>query len=380
MVRRSVDALDPRRALLAALAALTLIACTVAPDDSLSGLDAVGGGADVPVSDGALPGDGVDKGDADPDGQLPPDDAVAPDDTGTPGEAVGPGDVAPDDGGLVLVDTAGDAAPDAPADAGVDLSDPGMQAAIQACEGRAEGDACTLTFPGQTVDGACVVFQGVLACSMTATPNPPDNPHEASVQACAGKAGGDDCQFTFDGQTTTGTCEQVQGELQCRPQDGPGPGGGGLPPEALDACAGKDEGDACSATVMGQDYDGTCTTVQGQLVCAPEGGNPGGGGGDWIPQEAVDACAGKQAGDACSATAWGQSYDGACGDVFGTFACAPDWMGGGGNPGGGGQTDPCAGKAEGDACTATMMGQTYDGTCKTVWGQFTCSPSWMPGG
>ncbi|WP_434389735.1 CotH kinase family protein [Melittangium boletus] len=60
--------------------------------------------------------------------------------------------------------------------------------------------------------------------------------------------------------------------------------------------------------------------------------------------------------------------------------------GGGGAPGGGGVpaelTQPCEGKAAGDACTATFMGGTFTSTCGTFMGgaQLVCQPRGGPGG
>lgn len=59
----------------------------------------------------------------------------------------------------------------------------------------------------------------------------------------------------------------------------PGGGGGGtIPPELVMACAGKAAGDACSATLNGSSLTGTCTDSGGTLACIPSGGLPGGGG------------------------------------------------------------------------------------------------------
>jgi len=78
---------------------------------------------------------------------------------------------------------------------------------------------------------------------------------------------------------------------------GPGPGGGGMepPPELAEACNGLMAGDACSATMMGTTFEGTCTDALGSLLCLPEGGpggpggpGPGGGGGvDLLPRTPI---------------------------------------------------------------------------------------------
>jgi hypothetical protein len=69
-------------------------------------------------------------------------------------------------------------------------------------------------------------------------------------------------------------------------QPGGGPGGGqgqgrrGPPPEALDACQGKQADDQCSFTGRNDEtITGVCFAPQGvdELACAPEGGPPGRG-------------------------------------------------------------------------------------------------------
>lgn len=63
----------------------------------------------------------------------------------------------------------------------------------------------------------------------------------------------------------------------------PGPGGGrrGPPPEATQACEGKQSNDQCSFRGRGDDtIEGTCLAPRGgdELVCMPEGGPPERGG------------------------------------------------------------------------------------------------------
>lgn len=64
--------------------------------------------------------------------------------------------------------------------------------------------------------------------------------------------------------------------------DGGMPGGGGtLPPELTAACAGKAAGDTCTASVFGTTITSTCSALPdgtGTLACTPQGG-PGGPGG-----------------------------------------------------------------------------------------------------
>ncbi|SET99343.1 CotH kinase family protein [Stigmatella erecta] len=82
------------------------------------------------------------------------------------------------------------------------------------------------------------------------------------TQACEGKAAGEACTATFQGNSFTSTCRQLQdGMLFCQPRGGGGGPGGGAPPDG------------------GVPPDGGT---------APGGGGPGGGGGgDLIPNTPV---------------------------------------------------------------------------------------------
>lgn len=66
---------------------------------------------------------------------------------------------------------------------------------------------------------------------------------------------------------------------------GPGPGGRGCgpPKEAVDACAGKNVGDAVRFTApFGDNVAATCREIQGRLIAVPEG-RPFGGAMGWGP-------------------------------------------------------------------------------------------------
>lgn len=56
---------------------------------------------------------------------------------------------------------------------------------------------------------------------------------------------------------------------------GPGGPGGMLPQEALTACSGLAENDSCKVNTPMGTQTGTCTLLQEQLACMPEGGPPG---------------------------------------------------------------------------------------------------------
>lgn len=102
---------------------------------------------------------------------------------------------------------------------------------------------------------------------------PPPRPPEEAVDACAKSAANDACAFDIDGHHVTGTCRTApdgNGPLACAPDQPPPPPK--PPQEALDACASKADGDACSFTCNGATLDGTCITPpdgDGALACAP---------------------------------------------------------------------------------------------------------------
>jgi hypothetical protein len=101
---------------------------------------------------------------------------------------------------------------------------------------------------------------------------------------------------------------------------GPPPG---PPPEALEACSRLQEG-ACSFTHNGNQLSGTCRTgPQGEpAACLPDRPPPGRCG---PPQEALQACAGLQEGASCSFSLGGRALSGTCrtGPDGSTMACAP---------------------------------------------------------
>ncbi|WP_419174297.1 hypothetical protein [Desulfosediminicola sp.] len=68
---------------------------------------------------------------------------------------------------------------------------------------------------------------------------------------------------------------------------GPGNNMQGPPPEAYEACVGKEAGDMVSLKGRrGKSMEGVCASIESQLVA--------------VPKEHLEACAGKQAGDSVS--------------------------------------------------------------------------------
>jgi hypothetical protein len=106
------------------------------------------------------------------------------------------------------------------------------------------------------------------------------------------------------------------------------PGGQGrqqraMPQEALDACNGKQLNETCQFTANGRTVDGTCGQRRnGPMAClAPN---------MMTPQQAIDACGGKTAGDACVFTAFNRTMNGNCTvNGQGQIMCRPPNMGGG---------------------------------------------------
>lgn len=109
--------------------------------------------------------------------------------------------------------------------------------------------------------------------------------------------------------------------------------GHGPPPEALAACRSHVSGASCSFTdPRGQHVRGTCgaPTTSLPLACMPAGG-PGGpharGGHHGPPPEALTACSGIDAGDACVVdTPHGDTLEGVCRATPQGTACVPDGL------------------------------------------------------
>lgn len=104
---------------------------------------------------------------------------------------------------------------------------------------------------------------------------PPRQPPREAVEACASKKAGDACSVTFGARTITGVCATGPdggGALACKPDHPPGP-----PPEAVEACAKSAEGDACSVALGDHTVTGTCAKGPdgtGPLACKPDHAPP----------------------------------------------------------------------------------------------------------
>jgi len=100
---------------------------------------------------------------------------------------------------------------------------------------------------------------------------PPHKPPPAAFEACAKLAAGATCSVTMHDHTITGVCAtapDVTG-LFCRPDHPPGPPG--PPPEAVEACSGRNTGDACTVTHGDHSFAGSCDRGPGDgpLACRP---------------------------------------------------------------------------------------------------------------
>ena len=100
----------------------------------------------------------------------------------------------------------------------------------------------------------------------------PRDPPPDMVAACDNRAAGDSCSVTFKGQTIEGTCRsdpRGDGPLACFAK---GPPPGGPPPEAVEACNGRAADDSCTVNLKDRTIDGTCRSDphrDGSLVCVP---------------------------------------------------------------------------------------------------------------
>jgi len=226
-------------------------------------------------------------------------------------------------------------------------------------------------------------------------------PPQEAIDACVGKVAGDTVTFTTPRGSVTGTCETTpSGQLAARPTDGGqqgpnsgmphrdgtqgGPGGdmpprngthGGPPQEAIDACVGKAAGDAVTFTTpRGIEVNATCeTTPSGQLAARPAGFGPEGprnGTHGGPPQEAIDACVGKAAGDAVTfTTPRGIVVNATCETTPSGQLVARPAEGPRNGPRGGPPReaiDACVGKVAGDTVTFATPRGSVTGTCETT--------------
>src|SRR5207248_2557659 len=79
------------------------------------------------------------------------------------------------------------------------------QTQIDACTGKAAGDACTLTRGDSGVTDAGTCRATLDGKSVACVPNPPAPPQPA-VDACTGKASGDACTVAEREGSSSGTC------------------------------------------------------------------------------------------------------------------------------------------------------------------------------
>ena len=113
-------------------------------------------------------------------------------------------------------------------------------------------------------DGAASSTPGALGASSTDSPpsfpvDAPPAPHkppQEAFDACKSHSEGDACSVSFNGHTMNGTCRKGpdgDATLVCAPAHPPGP-----PPEAVEACNGLAEGATCSVSLHGETLTGTC--------------------------------------------------------------------------------------------------------------------------
>ena len=127
--------------------------------------------------------------------------------------------------------------------------------------------------------------QNVLANDNQQSSSDRQGPPPEATTACEGKSAGDSAEFEGrNGDSITGTCEEMNGQLILRPDNPPNGQNNqqansddqsgdrqGPPPEAITACEGKSAGD--SADFEGKDGEsilGTCEDMNGQLILRPD--------------------------------------------------------------------------------------------------------------
>lgn len=196
---------------------------------------------------------------------------------------------------------------------------------------------------------------------------------EDAIEACAGKSAGDACTVEREHHSFSGVCAVIPGEvLACQPPPPPPPS-----QEAIDACTGKVPGDACMAPTDDGPVPGLCKSFDsGVVACVPA---------PMSLQRAIDACVGKAAGDACTIAARrdhddddDQGEDEQEGEdddhdddedaVSGACTTVPE-LGDAllciPQPHVPPAVTACEGKASGDACSFEHDGATIDGQCLT---------------
>lgn len=160
-------------------------------------------------------------------------------------------------------------------------------AALAACGGTASSDPATQT------QAQAASTEGAGGADPKRPPRHPHGPPPEAFEACQSKAAGDACTVVFGGETLEGKCapppappdaspEAADGRLACRPDRLPEPrrgGPGGRPPgpppaEVFAACDGKATDAACAVTLGDRTLDGTCQgpppgVDETRLGCAP---------------------------------------------------------------------------------------------------------------
>ena len=160
---------------------------------------------------------------------------------------------------------------------------------------------------------------GLLLLFIGCTSSSNDNEQGTGTQDTQQQASSDNQQPTVQNPEASSQGVDQQGRRQGR-------GMGGMDAQFIQACNDKAAGDLCTLNMRNQSIDGTCTDSNGNITCMPNNsslmqrpaGVPGGSGGAFI-----QACSGKTAGDACTLTMRNQSIDGTCTSRNGNLTCAP---------------------------------------------------------
>ncbi|HEY8072542.1 MAG TPA: hypothetical protein VIF62_00485 [Labilithrix sp.] len=105
--------------------------------------------------------------------------------------------------------------------------------AFDACTSKASGDACSLSFRSRTINGSCAnAPEGAPQQGLVCKPEGDRSAmHQAALAACDGKASGDACTVTHENGTASGSCMaprhgNAEGKLICAPVRRGGKDGG----------------------------------------------------------------------------------------------------------------------------------------------------------
>lgn len=244
---------------------------------------------------------------------------------------------------------------------------------VAACKGSADGAECSVeNRKKKKVEGVCAPQDddpSVLECSLK--PPAVTGPPPEAFAACKGSAAAANCSFVSEDLNATGKCTEIRGKMLCRPQTG-------ATKAALEACAKSDAGANCTWTNQrGVKIQGRCREKGPLKLCAPS-----------PPAASLDACKGKEKATECSFEFGATHVEGTCQTIDEEMVCRPAHTNRSDvGPNGTvalnttlearkaartaawkasrqAMEEACANASAGDTCTFTGLNGDVEGTCK----------------